>query len=171
MLWQKIYGGSQNDNCDAILRAPDGGYVFSGSSQSTNGDVTGNNRYADSWVVKINSNGNIQWQKFFGGNDADNADVKDIDANGNILLTGYTFSKNGDIPASKGSEDLWILRLDENGNKLYSNVFGGRGGDMSNDAIPTSDGGYITVGRTSSTSGDVSSNHGGEDVWVMKFKF
>lgn len=171
LLWQKTYGGSQNDNCNAIVKTPDGGCILSGGSASNDGDVSGNNRYADAWVVKIKPDGTIAWQKFFGGFDGDYASVRDIDASGNILLVGYTFSKNGDIPASKGGEDLWILRLDSNGNKLYSNVLGGRGGDMANDAVPTSDGGYITAGRSNSTSGDVSGNHGGEDVWVVKFKF
>jgi hypothetical protein len=171
MLWQRTYGGSQNDNSNAIIKSGDGGYIFSGGSASNDGDVVGNNRYADAWIVKINSDGTIAWQKFYGGNDGDYASVRDVDATGNIVLVGYTFSKNGDIPASKGSEDLWVLRLDPNGNKLYSNVFGGRGGDMANDAVTTTDGGYLTIGRSNSTNGDVTSNHGGEDVWAMKFQF
>lgn len=175
LLWQKTIGGSQNEGADAILETPDGGFVFSGSTTSIDGDVvgnsSGNNAYFDTWVVKINNNGTIGWQKFFGGFDADNADIRDIDSDGNLVLTGYTFSKNGDIPASKGGEDLWILRLDGTGAKLYSNVFGGRGGDMSIDAIRTSDGSYISVGRSNSTNGDVTGNQGGEDVWLMKFKF
>ena len=121
--------------------------------------------------MKVGSNGKILWQKFFGGADGDNADVRDVDSLGNILLAGYTFSKNGDIPASKGGEDLWILRLDASGTKLFSNTFGGKGGDMANDAIRTSDGGYVAVGRSNSTNGDVTNNHGGEDMWVLKFKF
>ncbi|TMI97892.1 MAG: T9SS C-terminal target domain-containing protein [Bacteroidetes bacterium] len=160
LLWQKTYGGSQNDYCNAVMKTADGSYIFSGGSS-----------LGDAWIVKVDANGTIAWQKFYGGNDGDYAAIKDIDANGNIVLVGYTFSKNGDIPASKGGEDLWILRLDPSGNKLYSNVFGGRGGDMASDAVATADGGYITTGRSNSTNGDVSGNHGGEDVWVVKFKF
>jgi len=171
LLWQKTYGGSQGEDASGIFQTPGGDYVFSSTTSSNNGNVSGNHGYADTWVVKINTNGDIIWQKCFGGFDMDNARIRDIDAAGKIVLAGYTFSKNGDIPASKGGEDLWILRLDPDGNKLYSGVFGGKGGDMANDAIPTTDGGYITSGRSNSTSGDVSGNHGGEDVWVMKFKF
>jgi hypothetical protein len=102
LLWQKTYGGSQNDNWSAVRQAPDGGYVLSGTSSSNNGDVAGNTRYADPWVVKINVGGTIAWQKFFGGADVDQADVRDIDASsGKILLTGYTESKNGDITERK----------------------------------------------------------------------
>ena len=88
-----------------------------------------NHGYSDTWVVKIDANRIPIWKKCFGGFDMDAARIRDVDASGNVVLVGYTFSKNGDIPASKGGEDLWILRLDGDGNKLYSNVFGGKGGD------------------------------------------
>ena len=171
ILWQKTYGGSQGEGASGIFETPGGDYVFTSTTTSNDGNVSGNHGYADTWVVKINMNGNITWQKCFGGFDMDNGTIRDIDATGNIVIVGYTFSKNGDIPASKGSEDLWVLRLDANGNKLFSNVLGGKSGDMANDAIPTADGMYITAGRSNSTTGDVTGNDGGEDVWVVKFKF
>jgi hypothetical protein len=99
----------------------------------------------------------------------DNARICSVDASGNIVLTGYTFSRSGDIPGSKGSEDMWVLKTDANGNKIYSGVLGGKNGDMSNAAIPTTDGKFISAGRSNSTSGDVTGNHGGEDMWVVKF--
>jgi len=171
LLWQKTYGGSQGEGASGVFETPDGDYVFSGTTSSNDGNVSGNHGYVDTWVVKINSNGQIIWQKCFGGFDMDNATIRDIDTSGNIVVVGYTFSKNGDIPASKGSEDLWVLRLDPNVSKLYSNVLGGKNGDMANDAIPTADGGYITTGRSNSTTGDVIGNQLGEAVWVVKFKF
>ena len=170
LLWGKTYGGTGSEGGGTIYPAS-GGFVFSTTTNSNNGDVSGNHGYVDTWVVNIDAGGTKIWQKCFGGFDMDNARIRDIDASGNIVLTGYTFSRNGDIPASKGGEDLWVMRLDRNGNKLYSNVLGGRGGDMSNDAVPTDDGMYITAGRSNSNSGDVSGNHGGEDMWVVKFKF
>jgi hypothetical protein len=172
LLWQKTYGGSQNDNWNAIRQASDGGYILSGTSLSNDGDVSGNSRYADAWVVKLYANGNIAWQKFFGGADVDNATVRDIDATGKILLTGYTSSKNGDITGYKGgSQDFWVLQLDGNGIKINSIVLGGRLEDHSEDAIINPDGSYMAIGRTSSNDGDVSGNHGGFDVWMVRFKF
>jgi hypothetical protein len=90
---------------------------------------------------------------------------------GEMLLVGLTFSRNGDIPGNKGGEDFWTMRLDGNGNKLNSNVLGGKSGDMGSDAVLTPDGMYMAVGRTSSTNGDVSGNHGVSDVWVVNYKF
>lgn len=171
LLWQKTYGGSQNESVNNIRQASDGSYVFSSTTVSNDGDVSGNHGYADTWVVKIKSDGSITWKKCFGGNDMDNASVRDIDASGSIVLAGYTFSRNGDITGFKGSEDLWVLQLDANGNKLSSTVLGGKAGDMAQDVVANSDGSYTSIGRTNSTDGNISYNQGGGDIWLVKFKF
>ena len=157
LLWGKTYGGTGGEGSGNIYPV-DGGYVFSTTTNSNNGDVSGNHGYVDTWVVKIDASGNKIWQKCFGGTDMDNANIVDIDASGKIVLVGYSFSKNGDIPRTKADEDLWVVRLDAtNGNKLYSDVI--TGGDMANDAVPTNDGMYMTSGR------------GNGDAWLVKFKF
>ena len=172
LIWQKTYGGSQNEGADAVLATPDGNYVFSSVTTSNNGDVSGNHGSSDVWVAKIDAAGTILRKKCFGGRDVDNAVLKDIDASGKILLVGYTFSGDGDISGGyKGTEDSWALQLDADVNKLNSNVFGGRSDDTGVDAVPTPDGMYMAVGRTGSANGDVTLNHGGEDVWLVKFKF
>jgi hypothetical protein len=172
ILWQKTYGGSQNEDASNVRSTADGGYVFSSVTASNDGDVSGNHGTSDTWVVKINKDGNISWQKCFGGADVDNAAIRDIDSEGKILLIGNTFSGNGDITDGyPGTEDLWILRLDANGNKLNSNALGGTSDDTGEDAIAIADGIYMGIGRTGSNDGKVKGNHGGEDIWVVKFKF
>jgi hypothetical protein len=166
----KTYGGSGGDGGSKIYRSEDG-FLFSGTTSSNNGDVSGNHGYVDTWLVKTGASGNIIWQKCYGGTDMDNARICDIDPSGNIVLVGYTFSKSGDISGSKGSEDMWVLKTDAKGNKLNSIVLGGKSGDMANSAIPTADGMYISAGRSNSTTGDVTGNHGGDDMWVVKFMF
>ena len=157
LLWGKTYGGTGGEGSGPIFPV-DGGYVFSSTTNSNNGDVSGNHGYVDTWLMKIDANGNKIWQKCFGGTDMDNAGIVDIDASGKIILVGYSFSKNGDIPRTKAEEDLWVVRVDaSNGNKLYSDVI--KGGDMANDAVPTNDGMYITAGR------------GNGDAWLVKFQF
>jgi hypothetical protein len=172
LLSQNTYGGSGNEGAEDILSTPDGGYVFSAGTTSNNGDVSGNHGGGDAWVVKIDINGNIVGKKCFGGRDGDYAILKDIDASGKILLVGYTFSGDGDITGGyKGTEDFWALQLDASLNKLNSSVLGGRSDDTGVDAVPTPDGMYMAIGRTGSTNGDVTFNHGAEDVWLVKFKF
>ena len=85
---------------------------------------------------------------------------------------GSTNSRNGSIIASKGSDDFFVLRLnDAKGNTIGSPyVLGGKNSDAGYGVIPTA-GGYIAVGNTSSNNGDVAGNNGGSDMWVVKFKF
>ena len=66
---------------------------------------------------------------------------------------------------------MWVLLLDANGSKLYSSALGGILDDESADVVTTRDGAYLSIGRTGSTDGNVTYNHGGEDVWLVKFKF
>src|SRR5262249_55587647 len=107
----------------------------------------------------------------FGGNDMDNANVKSIDASGNILLFGYTFSRNGDIVGYKGGGDFLGVLNDKSGEKIKNNVLCGKSGETGEGAIPIADGMYLGIGRTASTDGDVTGNHGLNDWWLVKFKF
>ncbi len=65
--WKKSFGGTGIDLSNAIQQTVDGGYIFTGWSNSIDGDVTGNFGFEDVWVVKLDNIGNIQWQKSFGG--------------------------------------------------------------------------------------------------------
>jgi len=170
LLWQKTYGGSGDEGGGSVKSIGDG-YVFSTSTISNNGDVSGNHGGRDSWVVKINEAGSIVWQKCFGGSASDDCDIKVIQPSGELILVGLTFSKNGDITGSKGSEDFWTLQLNAAGDKLNSKVLGGKSGDMGSDAVVTPDGMYMAIGRSGSNDGDVSGNHGANDIWAVKFKF
>lgn len=173
LLWQKTYGGSGSEGGGTVFNTSDGGYILSTATSSNNGDVSGNHGYYDTWVVKISPDGNIDWQKCYGGTDMDNARVRNINAAGQILVVGYTFSKNGDITGTKGGEDFWTLLLDGNnlGKILFSKNLGGRNSDTGEDAVANADGTYMAVGRTDSNDGDVSGNHGLNDIWIVKFKF
>lgn len=168
--WQKTYGGSGSEEAGSIHYTT-GGYVFSSTTNSNNGDVSGNHGSTDTWVVKIDLSGNKIWQKCFGGADGDNALVRLVNPSGQILVVGSTLSRNGDIIGYKGSTDLWVLLLDANGNKLNSTVLGGKGADTGEDAVVTSDGMYMGIGRTDSSNGDVTGNRGLSDIWMVKFKF
>ncbi|HVX28799.1 MAG TPA: hypothetical protein VHB70_20795, partial [Parafilimonas sp.] len=65
--WQKSLGGSDFERANIIQQTVDGGYIVAGFSYSNNGDVTGNHGSADYWIVKLDSTGNIEWQKSLGG--------------------------------------------------------------------------------------------------------
>ncbi|RKZ25341.1 hypothetical protein DRQ29_06495, partial [bacterium] len=73
IVWQRSLGGSGNDEAFSIQQTTDGGFIVAGESPSNDGDVSGNHGERDYWVVKLNSSGDIVWQKWLGGSDYDEA--------------------------------------------------------------------------------------------------
>ena len=65
--WQKSYGGSDYEDAHDIQQTTDGGYIVIGQSHSFNGDVMGHHANGDAWILKLDSTGNLQWQKSYGG--------------------------------------------------------------------------------------------------------
>ncbi len=90
MQWQKCYGGTGADYGRVAKQTIDGGYIVAGYSKSVNGDVTGNHGNTDYWVVKIDSSGNIQWQKSLGGFSYDYPEsiIQTIDSG--YIVAGYS---------------------------------------------------------------------------------
>jgi hypothetical protein len=169
--WQKALGGSGDDRARAIQETADGGYITTGYSKSNNGDVTGHHGnliYADMWVVKLRANGSLQWQKNYGGSNEDQAtDVKQT-TDGGYIIAGYTVSNDGDVKNNHGSDDFWILKIDNAGRIQWQKTFGGSDYEVAGSIQQTVDGGYIVAGTTYSVNGDVTGNHGGGDFWVIK---
>jgi len=88
IIWQKTYGGSDVDDCKSIKKTSDGGYLLCGNSRSSNGDLNNNKGELDVWIVKINANGDIQWQTNYGGSKSDYAKAIMEDKNGNFIIAG-----------------------------------------------------------------------------------
>lgn len=141
---------------------------------------------ADVWVVKLSFLGAIQWQKCLGGWNAECANSVQQTSDGGYLLTGAASSNDGDVigihcqrdPISglclgeysweHYSEDFWIINLASDGAVRWMKCLGGSGSEWAQSIQQTSDGGYIVTGVTDSNDGDVSGNHGGGDIWVVK---
>ena len=169
--WENSYGGSLNDGSNDILQANDGGYIFTGYSQSSDGDLTTNYGWSDFWVVKMNSSGTIEWSRTYGGSLSEGASSLRATPGSGFLLTGYTYSNDSDITYNAHSVlkmELWILRLDNLGNKLWDKCYGGTNHDWVMDAIPTTDGGFALCCRTDSWDGDITFTHYSYDVWLLK---
>ena len=176
ITWQKNYGGDQNDELKSIRQTSDGGYICSGwTSSSANGDVTDANHGGDDiWVVKLDGSGNISWNKSYGGNLDEASRSIILTSDGGYIIAGSTDSSaSGDISGvSKGSYDIWIVKLDNTGNITWEKNYGGDAPEELNlDCIKqTADGGYIVLGYTeSSANADVAGvSKGSQDLWVMK---
>ena len=153
---------------NSIIQTQDLGYLVAGSSYSNDGDVTGNHGGTDYWLVKLNSSGNFQWQKSYGGSNNDVAQSIQQTSDGAYIIAGYSLSNDGDVTGNHGAEDFWILKIDFWGNIIWEKSYGGSGTDIANSISTTSDGGYIIAGSSASDDGDVSGNNGGDDFWVIK---
>jgi hypothetical protein len=166
--WAKCLGGSNSDRVYSVRQTSDGGYICAGGTGSNNGDVSGNHGGLDAWLVKLGTNGVIQWQKCFGGTLGDSfSSVRQTD-DGGYIAAGYTYSTSGDVSGGHGGSDAWVVKTDAAGNLQWQKCLGGANSDQAKQIQQTADGGYILAGLTASNDGDVSGNHGSSDGWVVK---
>ena len=169
MEWQKCLGGSNADYATSIQQTSDGGYIVAGSTDSNNGDVSSNHGVApDCWIVKLNNNGSIQWQKCLGGNNEDRSTFVQQTSDGGYIVAGYTTSNNGDVSGYHGASDFWIIKLDAVGSMQWQKSLGGSEFERAISIQQTADGGYVVAGETRSNNGDVNNNHGSYDCWIVK---
>jgi hypothetical protein len=167
--WQHALGSSADDYANYTGQTSDGGYVMVGEVRGNDGDVSGfHGGLADAWVVKLDGDGTIQWQKSLGGSAADAATAVEQTPDGGYIMAGSTQSDDGDVVDQHGESDCWVVKLDGVGAIQWQKCFGGSLDDYGNAIKQTSDGGYILCGESRSTDGDITANHGGSDDWVVK---
>ena len=166
--WQIALGGTNYDQAFSIVQTRDNGYIATGNTLSSNGDVVGNHGGTDFWVVKLDSSGAVQWKKAYGGSDNDWPYSIIQTDDGGYVAVGLTESNDGDVSGNHGDKDMWIIKLDSSGILQWQKTLGGSDWEEAWSVKQTMDGGYILAGRTGSTDGDVTGLHGYLDYWVVK---
>lgn len=183
-IWQRTIGGSGQEKLLSIAQTIDGGYILGGTSSSNKsepdekgvadkyGKSEDSRGSLDYWVVKLDTKGEIKWQKTLGGQYAD--ELKSIEQTNDkgYILGGYS---NSPISADKtqdnfGLNDYWIVKLDEDGNELWQRTLGGDKDDNLFTLSQTKDGGFIVGGNSNSgaTNTKAQTNKKGTDFWVLK---
>jgi len=145
LLWEKNLGGSYSEEAFRIIPTENGNYLVAGGSSSVDGDIS-YNPYPGSlnyWLFKINSTGDIIWDKIAGGNSYDVLINGEKTSDGGIIGYGYTVSDDGDKTISYGSFDAWMVKLDSLGQKVWDFTIGTSGGDFSTAIKETSDKGVL----------------------------
>lgn len=170
LIWQKSYGGSEIDIAYAITRTNDGNYVVVGDVRSTDGDVSNNLGNADLWVIEINGNGDLIWEKTYGGTGFDTARGVYPAQDGGFFVAGSTRSNDINITNAYGQNDFWVLKLSTSGALQWQSTFGGSDLDFAYDILQTTDGKVIAVGNTSSSDHQVTNNNGATDAWIVKLQ-
>lgn len=165
--WQQTYGGSDDDNLREGVVDADGNLILVGGSFSNDGDLPGNYGGLDWWALKIDLVGNVIWSQNYGGTLVDRLHGLDHSANGGFILAGFTYSNNNDVSYNHGSNDMWLVEIDSNGQLIWEKTFGGSNGDLALDVVLTPDGNYLAGGVASSLDGDVTENLGDTDGWLL----
>lgn len=168
LQWAKNYGGSNEDRAYSFYQTSDHGFVVAGFSSSSDHDLSSNHGDFDYWIFKIDSTGNIVWTKEIGGTGRDWVNGLAPTASGGSVVCGFSFSNDYDFTNSFGGSDYWVVNLDDQGNIIWMNNYGGAGNDWAFDITPTYDGGYALCGLTEGTGGQVTNSFGGHDYWIIK---
>lgn len=165
--WEHTYGDSAYDDVtQSIIQTKDEGYILTGSTYNFSSppgmDVT---------VVKLDSDGNLQWRKKYGGSASEEANSIIQTTDGGYILAGYTESNDGDVSGNHSvfTEDYWIVKLDDTGNIQWQKCFGGTNNDMAKSIVQTAAGDYVIAGTSWSNDGDVTGSNGAPgDYWIIK---
>ena len=170
LLWEKSFGGSQIDEAYAICNSGDGNYLIVGDTRSNDFDVSNNNGAADLWLIKISPEGDLIWERNYGGTSFDTGRSIFKTLDGGFIISGSSRSSDGDLKENKGQNDAWVLKINAEGNLLWQKTIGGSNIDFAYDAIELNDKSIVAVGESSSTNGDISTNKGFSDLLIFNIK-
>jgi hypothetical protein len=134
--WTKTIGGSDSDFANSIIQSSDGGYAVAGYTWSF-----GAGGY-DMYVVKLDSEGNVQWAKTIGGSSYDAAKSITQSSDGGYVVAGLTNSFGA------GGYNMYVVKLDSSGNVVWAKTIGRSNQDEAVSIIGSSDGGYVVAGNT-----------------------
>lgn len=149
--WGRIFGGSDNDMAYEVQETLDGGYIFTGFTNSY-GEAK-----EEVWLVKIDKVGNKEWDRTFGGPEREYGFSVQQTSDRGYILAGFSTSYG------PGGVDVWLIKTDREGNQEWDRTFGGTPiGDNAFSVQETFDGGYILAGYTSNFGA------GARDVWLIK---
>lgn len=158
-LWDKTYGGGDNEIGNTITVTSDGGYLIGGYTYSFATAAS-----LDLWLIKIDAKGEQMWAKAFGGMSTDEAYAVIETKKGDFVAAGYTevWKPNKDnINVSVDMHNVYVVKVDKNGNKIWEQSLGGQANQRGMDIVEANDGSLLVVGST-----DISEE--GPDSILMK---
>jgi hypothetical protein len=174
ITFQNSVGGDDWDRVQDILATSDGGSLLSGISESDASFDKSEGHFGndDGWIVKIDANGELEWENTLGGDLRAYIAGAQKTPDGGFIVAGWTISSNsGDVIGTPlGGGDCWVFKLDASGNMVWQKLVGGDGADSASSITKMSNGNYlIGANSNSNTSGDKTEDSFGEgDFWVFE---
>ena len=198
LIWKKEYGGSRDDGGFKVIRLKNGTYLILGATSSNDANVVGSHQHSyttnmysadtsfsfESWIINVDANGNMLWNKCYGGS-RDGYFVDAVESAGGILMSGFTYSKDGDLPYyPETAVPLWLLQISNTGtinwSKLYKFYAGYKDSNYVYSPIdseegpwyyslsPAKDGNFVIGGSTIDYYGAIKTTHGSGDFSFLK---
>ncbi|MCP4632990.1 MAG: T9SS type A sorting domain-containing protein [candidate division Zixibacteria bacterium] len=152
-LWTRTYGGDDSDAATGIDVTEDGGFIICGGTESYG------HGERDLWLIKTDSEGNTIWSKTLGGSQQDEGYFAFQTSDGGYVASGQTYSFGA------GESDIYLIRLDPNGDTLWTRTYGGNDEEWGGNLVQCDDGNFLLVGF----SGSFGSGTG--DVWLLKIQW
>ncbi len=150
VIWSMTYGGLGTQMGYSVVETSDGGFAIAGYTRSFGAG------FGDTYVIKTDNLGNPVWSRTFGGPGHDEAMAIMETSTGHFVLTGFSESFGA------GGSDVYLVKMDNLGNLIWSRTFGGFTRDAGNDLLESSDGNYVVTGYTGSYGA------GNEDIYLLK---
>jgi len=171
IIWERCYGGSDGDWIHKIIAVNDSIYYLFGGSFSQDGDVQ-NTRPGEFWVAKIDSAGTIIWENNY-GSIPEAGEARDAIAapDGGLIFMARIVCAGGDVSTYYGQNDIWVCRLDPDGNILWEETLGNYHNENAVNMILTNDNTILVAGGHYETAGMITCPDLGDygaDCWIVE---
>ncbi len=164
LTWDKVIGGSRSELVRTVIPTNDGGFLLGASSESNDGDISGNKGSADIAILKLSGSGDIEWVKTYGGSDYDGINHNSIiELENGYSFIGFSRSEDADIPGKVGLDDIWLVELDNAGNINNSFALGSTGNDYPYSFVK-SNAGYVVLSKIGAATTDFDK----PGIWVFE---
>ena len=150
LIWQKVIPELNGTKGKSIISTGDGNFLVSGFIWRTELDPVSGTSNQNAWLAKITGDGTVLWQKNYGGSSGEDATSVAMTADGSFIFAGYTWSNDGDVTGYHAQGDIWIVKTDASGNKVWQKTVGGARGDDAVSILPLANNVFVISGTTGS---------------------
>ncbi len=160
--WRKTYGGQFAEQAESFAETTDGNLIIGGLTERIG-------KSYQAYALKVTTDGDTLWSKDFGGEQWDFCKQVVALSDGGAALFGQTYSYGN------GEGDFYLIRLDSNGDSLWTKTYGGTGLESGESIAVTTDGGFVLAGYTESFGAGktdmyvVRADANGDTLWTKTF--